>query len=100
MILGLKGLIYVYLPQKPNPEGVIYADLEGMNMPRMPQVSTFPQPLPPLKRPTPYEGTEYADITEFRKGDASPKTDSTDPVMQAQGANKYGIGENNNETAF
>ena len=35
-----------------------------------------------------------------RRGDASPKTDSTDPVMQAQGANKYGIGENNNETAF
>jgi len=52
------------------------------------------------KGPTAYEGTEYADITEFRKGDASPKTDSTDPEVQAQGANKYGIGENNNETAF
>jgi len=81
MIFGLKGLIYIYLPQKANPEGVIYADLEGINMPRMPQVSTSPQPLPPLKRPTPYEGTEYADITEFRKGDASPKTDCADPVM-------------------
>ena len=69
-------------------------------MRRMPQVSTPPQPLPPLKRPTPYEGTEYADITEFRKGDALPKTDSTDPEIQAQGANKCGIGENNNETAF
>ena len=99
MILRLKGLIYIYLPQKPNPEGAIYADLEGINMPRMPQVSTSPQPLPPPKRPTPYEGTEYADIREFRKGYTSPKTDSADPVMQAQGANKYGIGENN-ETAF
>ena len=100
MILGLKGLIYIYLPQKTNPEGVIYANLEGINMPRMPKVSMSPQPLPPLKRPTPYEGTEYADITEFRMGDASPKTDSAYPVMQAQGANKDGIGENNNETAF
>ena len=42
MILGLKGLIYIYLPQKPNPEGTIYAGLEGINMPRMPQVSTSP----------------------------------------------------------
>jgi len=66
----------------------------------MPQVSTSPRPVPPLKRPTAYEGTEYADITEFRKGDTSPKTDSADPEIQAQGANKYGIGENNNETAF
>ena len=73
MILGLTGLIYIYLPQKPNPEGAIYADLEGINMPQMPQVSTSPQPLPPLKRPTPYEGMEYADFTAFRKGDASPK---------------------------
>ena len=80
---------------------MIYADLEGINMPRMPQVSTSPQPLPPLKRPTPYEGTEYADITEFRKGDVSPKTDDcVDPEMQAQGTNKDGIGENNNETSF
>ena len=69
-------------------------------MPRMPQVSTSPQPLPPLKRQTPQEGTEYADITEFRKGDASPNTDSADPEIQTQGANKYRIGENNNETAF
>ena len=66
----------------------------------MPQVSMPPQPLPPLKRPTPYEGTEYADITEFRKGDASPKTDSIDPEIQAQGAIIYGVGENNNETAI
>ena len=79
---------------------MIYADLEGTNMPRMPQVSTPPRPLHPLKRPTPYEGTEYADITESRKGDASPKTESADPEIQAQGVNKYGIGENNNETAF
>ena len=69
-------------------------------MPRMPQVSTPPQPLPPLKRPTPYEGTEYADITEFRKGDASPKTDSTDPEIQAQGAINTGLEKTTTKLQF
>ena len=70
---------------------MIYADLEDINVPRpMPTVSTSPQPLPPIKRPEPYENTQYADITQFLKGDATlPQSDSNQGTeLQPQVANK------------
>jgi len=64
--------------KKPKSGEMIYADLEDVNVPRaMPTVSTSPQPLPPIKRPEPYENTQYADVTQFLKGDATlPQSDS------------------------
>ena len=70
---------------------MIYADLEDINLPRaMPTVSTSPQPLPPIKRPDPYENTQYADITQFLKGDATlHQSDSNQGTeLQPQGPNK------------
>ena len=40
-------------------------------MQELPAVSTSPQALPPIKKPTPYGETQYADITQFLKGDAT-----------------------------
>jgi len=40
-------------------------------MQELPKVSTSPQVLPPIKKPTPYAETQYADITQFLKGDAT-----------------------------
>ena len=54
----------------------------------MPPVSTSPEALPPIKRPSAYEETQYADITEYRKGDVTlPKEGNSQGVeMQPQGA--------------
>ena len=59
--------------QKPKAPGeVLYADLGDFQpVQPLPTVSTSPEPLAPLKRPTPYQGTEYADITQFLKGNAT-----------------------------
>ena len=79
--------------QKPKAPGeVLYADLDDfkpVQAPSMPTVSTSPEPLAPLKRPTPYQGTEYADITQFLKGNATlPEGQSTE--MQPTYANAGG----------
>ena len=79
--------------QKPKAPGeVLYADLDDfkpVQAPSMPTVSTSPEPLAPIKRPTPYEGTEYADITQFLKGNATlPEGQSTE--MQPTYANAGG----------
>ena len=54
----------------------------------MPPVSTSLNALPPVKRPPAYDGTQYADITEFFKGDATLPKEGNSPVveMQPQGA--------------
>ncbi|KAJ7371571.1 hypothetical protein OS493_024246 [Desmophyllum pertusum] len=77
--------------QKAKPGECLYADLGDFNQMReMPKVSTSPEVLPPIKKPTPYAETEYADITQFLKGDAklpgsnnsqgqATKTDSNSP---------------------
>ena len=62
--------------QKRKPgEDTLYADLGDFNgASQMPTVATSPKAqaqLPPIKRPEPYEGTQYADITQFLKGDAT-----------------------------
>ena len=67
--------------QKPRPgEDVLYADLGDFNgTSQMPAVATSPKALPPIKKPDPYEGTQYADITQFLKGDATlPKNEKQD----------------------
>ena len=54
----------------------------------MPPVSTSPEALLLMKKPPAYEETQYADITEYRKGDATlPKEGNSQGVeMQPQGA--------------
>ena len=37
----------------------------------MPTVTTSENPLPPIKKPTPYVNTNYAEITHFIKADVS-----------------------------
>ena len=77
--------------QKPKAPGeVLYADLGDFQpVQPLPTVSTSPEPLGPLKRPTPYQGTEYADITQFLKGNATlPEGQSTE--MQPTYANAGG----------
>ncbi|KAJ7392884.1 hypothetical protein OS493_010545 [Desmophyllum pertusum] len=51
--------------QKAKPGECMYADFNQMR--EMPKVSISPQPLPPIKKPTPYGETEYADISQFLK---------------------------------
>ena len=77
--------------QKPKAPGeVLYADLGDFQpVQPLPTVSTSPEPLAPIKRPTPYQGTEYADITQFLKGSATlPEGQSTE--MQPTYANAGG----------
>jgi len=77
--------------KKPKSGEVAYADLEDINVPRpMPTVSTSPQPLSAIKRPEPYENTQYADITQFSKGDTTlPKDNGNQGTeLQPEGANK------------
>ena len=94
------------MQKKANPGEVLYADLGDFNQMReMPKVSTSPQPLPPIKKPTAYVETQYADITQFLKGDATlpDSKDSQEPATgnkeDAPAANK-GEGEGGSETLF
>ncbi|XP_022809607.1 uncharacterized protein LOC111346596 [Stylophora pistillata] len=55
--------------KKPKPGEVLYADRgEFHQMKKMPEVSTSPKTLPPIKRPEAYVETQYADITQHLKG--------------------------------
>ena len=64
--------------------------MEDFSRPLIPPIPTSPiaKDLPPLKRAPAYEETQYADITEFRKGDpALPKEGNSQGIeMQPQGA--------------
>jgi len=45
----------------------MYADLENFGRQEMPTVTTSQNPVPPIKKPTPYVKTDYAEITHFMK---------------------------------
>ncbi|KAL9964701.1 hypothetical protein ACROYT_G028377 [Oculina patagonica] len=93
--------------KKPKPGEVLYADLGEFNQMReMPKVATSPEVLPPIKKPAPYVETQYADITQFLKGDATlpgnkdSQETATDTKEEASAA-KTGEGEEtSNETFF
>ena len=62
----------LFFQQKRKPGEVLYADLGDFQPVRqMPAVSTSPEPQPPIKRPPSYQETQYADITQFVKGDVT-----------------------------
>ena len=85
------NFLYLHGQQKPKAPGeVLYADLGDFQpVQPLPTVSTSPEPLAPLKRPPSYQGTEYADITQFLKGNATlPEGQSTE--MQPTYANAGG----------
>ena len=65
-------MFHIYLLQKAKPGEVLYADLGDFHqMQELPNVSTSPKALPPIKKPAPYVETQYADITQFLKGDVT-----------------------------
>jgi len=57
----------------------MYADLENFSRQEMPTVATSQNPVPPIKNPTPYVKTDYAEILHFMKVEPN--------VMQASDAN-------------
>ena len=83
-------------------------------MQRMPEVSTSPKTLPPIKLPEAYAETQYADITQFLKGNphdtgAEPPNDSTTSAVNNTAAgnekepsagNTGDSAEATNETGF
>ncbi|XP_068733579.1 hemicentin-1-like [Montipora capricornis] len=88
-------------PKKERKPGeVLYAELGDFQNPAMPEVSTSPATLPPLRRPPSYEQTQYADITAFLKGDATlpQKEGNEGSEMQEQGANQSQHDVDNKET--
>ncbi|PFX23728.1 hypothetical protein AWC38_SpisGene11696 [Stylophora pistillata] len=55
--------------KKPKPGEILYADLgEFHQMKKMHEVSTSPETLPPIKRPEAFAKTQYAEITQYLKG--------------------------------
>ena len=63
-------------------------------MQKMPEVSTSPKTLPPIKMPEAYSETQYADITQFFKekpgdtGAEPPKESTTSAVRDTATGNK------------
>ncbi|XP_067030284.1 uncharacterized protein [Acropora muricata] len=87
-------------PKKENKPGeVLYADLGDFQNPSMPAVSISPQPLPATKKANPYERTDYADITQFLKGNAilPPNDGNGDTEMKPKRSSKRNIQGNDNE---
>ena len=68
--------------------------------PSMPAVSVSPQPLPAIKKADPYERTDYADITQFFKGNATlpPNDGIGDTEMKPKRPSKNKIQGNDKET--
>ena len=66
----------------------------------MAAVSISPQPLPAIKRPEAYERTDYADIAQFLKGNATlPQNDGNeDTEMKPKRPSKKKIQGKDNET--
>lgn len=81
---------------------------------KMPEVSTSPKTLPPVKLPEAYAETQYADITQFLKGSpedtgAEPPKDSTTSAVsnsatggkeESSAGNVGDVEEAINETGF
>ncbi|XP_073255615.1 uncharacterized protein [Porites lutea] len=59
--------------QKPvkKPGETLYAELRDLDQRQRPNKPSYPDALPPVKRPSPYERTDYAEITHFIKGDVN-----------------------------
>ena len=84
-IRTLKCVFLLSLQQQPkNADGLVYADLGDFQKPQMPPVSTSPAALPPVKKPPAYEGTHYADITDFLKGNATLPKEGNSQGMEMQ----------------
>ena len=86
--------------QEKKPGELLYADLGDFQNPSMPTVSTSPQPLPAMKKADPYERTDYADITQFLKGNAtSPPSDGNgDTEMKPERPSKKMVQGKDKET--
>jgi len=69
---------------------VLYADLENFSRQEVPTITTSQNPLPPIKKPTPYVKTDYAEITHFMKADVNG--------VQAPDANTSNSWNENRET--
>ena len=77
-------------------------------MKKMPEISTSPETLPPIKRPESYTGAQYADITQFLKGNpedtgAEPPKDSTITTIckeESLAGNTGDGAKGTNETGF
>jgi len=76
--------------KKRRPGEMLYADLENFSRQEMPTVTSSENPLPPIKKPTPYVNTDYAEITHFIKADVSG--------VQDPGANANNSWNENRET--
>jgi len=88
--------LHIHLKQKPKPGEVLCADLGDLHqMQELPKVSTSPQALPPIKKPEPYAETQYADITQFPKGNAT-LPDSNNSQGPAAGSQAAPAPENSN----
>lgn len=80
--------------QKPKAGEVLYADLGDFHqMQELPNVSTSPKALPPIKKPEAYVETQYADITQFLKGDVT-LPDSSNSQGPAGGTQAAAVPEN------
>ncbi|XP_022798002.1 hemicentin-1-like isoform X2 [Stylophora pistillata] len=93
--------------KKPKPGDVLYADLgEFHQMKKMPAVSTSPKALPPIKRPEAYAETQYADITQFPKGNPEdpgaelPKDNTTPAVKNTANGSKEESSARNTGNTF
>ena len=62
-------------------------------MQELPNVSTSPKALPPIKKPEAYVETQYADITQFLKGDIT-LPDSSNSQGPAAGTQAAAVPEN------
>ncbi|XP_074634709.1 uncharacterized protein LOC141893220 isoform X2 [Acropora palmata] len=88
-------------PKKEKKPGeLLYADLGDFQNPSMPAVSISPQSLPAIKKADPYERTDYADITQFLKGNTTlpPNDGNGDTEMKPKRPSKNKIQGNDKET--
>ena len=86
--------------QEKKPGELLYADLGDFQNPGMPTVCISPQPLPAIKKADPYERTDYADITQFLKGNATlpPHDGNGDTEMKPKRPSKRNVQGNDKET--
>ncbi|XP_067030281.1 uncharacterized protein [Acropora muricata] len=78
-------------PEKEKKPGeLLYADLGDFQNPGMPAVSISPQPLRAIKKADPFERTDYTDITQFLKRNATlpPNVGNGDAEMKPKRPSK------------
>ena len=86
--------------QEKKPGELFYADLGDFQNAGMPTVAISQQPLSMIKKADPYERTNYADITQFLKGNATfPPNDGNGVTeMKPKRPSKKKIQGKDNET--